>query len=138
MLPLHWAAWGSSSVAVVQVLHAAYPEAAKNKNDKGETPADLAATNNGNAEVKAFFASGQDVRQPRYKPPPYKPPPLRKQRSTSFPKGAHLQSPASDAHTDLDRLKGDPAKQKYDEAPIVTRQRSNSFPIERSSSWSDC
>ena len=76
----------SSSVAVVQVLLAAYPEAAKNKNDKGETPADLAATNNGNAEVKAFFASGQDVRQPRYKPPPYKPPPLRKQRSTSFPK----------------------------------------------------
>jgi hypothetical protein len=102
-MPLHLAAWGSSSVAVVQVLLAAYPEAAKNKNDKGETPADLAATNNGNAEVKAFFASGQDVRQPRYKPPPYKPPPLRKQRSTSFPKGAHLQSPASDAHTDLDR-----------------------------------
>jgi hypothetical protein len=58
---------------------------------------------------------------------PAKPPSLQKQRSTSFPKGAHvpgalaarLASPASDAHVD--------------EAPIVTRQRSNSFPIERSS-----
>ncbi|KOO33265.1 hypothetical protein Ctob_013605 [Chrysochromulina tobinii] len=48
----------SSSVAVVQALLAAYPEAAKATNKGGDTPADRAKYND-NAEVKAFFASGQ-------------------------------------------------------------------------------
>jgi hypothetical protein len=57
--PLHCAAHKSSSVAVVQALLAAYPQAAKALNMYGETPADCAAKYNGNAAVKAFFASGQ-------------------------------------------------------------------------------
>ena len=44
--PLHEAAWNSSSVAVVQALLAAYPEAANSMStaraQEGETPADLA------------------------------------------------------------------------------------------------
>ncbi|KOO30789.1 hypothetical protein Ctob_015928, partial [Chrysochromulina tobinii] len=53
--PLHLAAASSSSVAVVQALLAANPEAAKATTEGGETPADCAL----DAEVKAFFASGQ-------------------------------------------------------------------------------
>jgi hypothetical protein len=48
-------------VAVVQALLEAYPEAAKVKNKDGRTPADEAAKCNRNAEVKAFFASGQHL-----------------------------------------------------------------------------
>ena len=63
-----------------------------------------------------------------------------KQRSTSFPKEAHMQgalaarlaSPASDAHTDLDRLKGGSAKPKYVPPALRARaQRSRSPALRR-------
>ena len=56
--PLHWAARNSTSVAVVQAIFTAYPEAAKATTIYGDTPLHLAAGNSTSvAVVQAIFTA---------------------------------------------------------------------------------
>jgi hypothetical protein len=60
--PLHEAAWNSSSVAVVQKLLAAYPEAASATNKNGYTPLHVAVRRNRSlAVVQALLAANPEA-----------------------------------------------------------------------------
>ena len=64
-MPLHCAAQNSSSVAVVQALLAAYPEAVKTTTKGGHTPLHIAAQNSSSvAVVQALLAAYPEAAQP--------------------------------------------------------------------------